>query len=105
MIANAYRLAMMLVIVAWGIVYYVFLINRAGNHSGISLYWVYVPVVPAALYSLRQLTASWHWLIPLAFGIVIIAGVAALDYLNIMLQYDSWLQRGMPQRPGWSVLP
>jgi hypothetical protein len=104
MIANAYRLAMILIIVASAIVYYVFMINRASNHSGLSLYWVYVLVLPAALHFLGQLKYSKYWLIPLAFGLLIIVGVALLDYFNIMLQYDTWLQRGMPERLRWSVL-
>lgn len=104
MIANAHRLTMILVMIVFLMVCYVFVVNRS-NHSAFSLYWVYVLVLPLALHSLFQLKASKHWLIPLAFGLVIIASVAVLDYLNIMLQYDTWLQRGMPERPGWSVLP
>lgn len=104
MIASAHRLAMILVMIAWGIAYYVFLINRASNHSAISLYWVYVLLLPVALHCLWQLKHSKHWLIPFSIALVIITGVAVLDYLNVMLQYDTWLQRGMPERPGWSVL-
>lgn len=103
MIANAHRLAMILVMIVFFVAYYVFVLNPS-NHSAISLYWVYMLALPAALHSLWQLKASWHWLIPLAFAVGIVAGVAVLDYLNIMLQYDTWLQRGMPERPGWSVL-
>lgn len=38
-------------------------------------------------------------LIIILLGLISIGGVFVLDHFNVLVQYDTWLARGMPERP------
>jgi membrane-bound metal-dependent hydrolase YbcI (DUF457 family) len=71
------------------------------NHVGVSPLWV----LPLALVAM--LAGGLLWAAPsrraavalLALGLLTGVGVVLLDRLNILVGYESWLERGMPERP------
>ena len=71
------------------------------NHIGVSVLWA----LPLALVAML---AGGLWLAAhrrragamlLVLGLLTSAGVVLLDRLDILVEYEAWLERGMPERP------
>ena len=72
------------------------------NHIGFDparLLWAVVPSILQGCLGPRGLRA-------LALGISILTAglITAALHFNLLLQYDDWLQRGMPDKPTWAAL-
>lgn len=87
-------------ILFWGLVV-LRIVSHPENHIGVSVLWV----LPLALVAML---AGGLWLSTqrrragvalLALGLLTVAGAVLLDRLNILVEYESWLKRGMPERP------
>ena len=84
-------------------------INRhaPGNHWTVDLRWLYPLITAVAAWlGFVHLKDLLSLRLKLAFLAVIIlfAGVTvAADRLNLLVDYDLWLQRGMPDR--WTMTP
>ncbi|WP_155893452.1 hypothetical protein [Cystobacter fuscus] len=66
-----------------------------------SVLWVLplplVAVLAGGLWLSTQLRrAGWALLV---LGLLSFLGVVLLDQLDILVEYESWLERGMPDRP------
>lgn len=71
------------------------------NHIGVSL----LLVVPLAVVAML---AGGLWLptqrrragvMLLVLGLLTVVSVVLIDRLNILVEYETWLERGMPDRP------
>jgi uncharacterized membrane protein len=93
-----------------------------GSGLGLLLFWVLVALRIAA-HSGNHISVSVLWVIPLALmatlsgvlwraarlrraggallvlGLLTVLGAVLLDRLDILVEYESWLERGMPERP------
>jgi len=74
------------------------------NHIGISPYLVLTVAVPGLILGLtgaRGAWSNWGWL-PwglVGLSLAMVGGVVVLDQFNILVEYETWLRRGMPERP------
>src|SRR5690349_15575027 len=71
------------------------------NHTGVSVLWA----IPLALVAML---AGGLWLaahrrragtVLLALGLLTTVGAVLLDRFDILVEYEEWLERGMPERP------
>ncbi|KFA94615.1 hypothetical protein Q664_01530 [Archangium violaceum Cb vi76] len=71
------------------------------NHTGVSVLWA----LPLALVAML---AGGLWLaahrrragtVLLVLGLLTAGGAVLLDRLDILVEYEEWLERGMPERP------
>jgi hypothetical protein len=71
------------------------------NHIGVSVLWIIplalVAMLAGALWRAAQLRRAGMAL--LVLGLLTVVGVVLLDQLDILVEYESWLERGMPERP------
>ena len=67
------------------------------NHTGAEVLMVLYPLSAAAIASIVALIikgkAAW---LALALNILAVIFFISIDRYNIMVQYDRWLERGMP---------
>ena len=75
--------------------------SSADNHIGVSV----LSAIPLALVAMF---AGAHWraaqlrragMALLVLGLLTVVGVVLLDQFDILVEYESWLERGMPERP------
>ena len=72
------------------------------NHIGFDparLLWAVVPSILHGCFGPRGQRAL-VWAIP----ILTVGLITAALHFNLLLQYDDWLQRGMPDKPTWATL-
>lgn len=71
------------------------------NHIGVSVLWVIplalVAMLAGALWRAAQFRRAGMALLML--GLLTVIGVVLLDRLDILVEYEAWLERGMPERP------
>ncbi len=84
----------------WGLV--VFRVaSDPGNHISVNVLWILplalVAILAGALLRAAQLRRAGMAL--LVLGLLTVVGVVLLDQLDILVEYESWLERGMPERP------
>ena len=83
----------------------IYTVENDSGHTGIDPYRLLVVFVPVAIIGLIHLAAvrspgHHRWLAVSAFTIGLL-GVVFLVYLdrsNTLLQYEVWIERGMPER-------
>ena len=84
----------------WGLVA-LRLVASSSNHIGVSVLWA-LPLGPVAMlagalwWSTRLRRAG---MVLLAWGLLTVLGIVLLDRLDILVEYEAWLRRGMPERP------
>ncbi|MGZ3460534.1 MAG: hypothetical protein ACXU86_18760 [Archangium sp.] len=87
-------------ILFWGLVA-LRLIAYPENHIGVSVLWAIplalVAMLAGGLWRAARLRRAGMAL--LVLGLLTVIGAVLLDRLNILVEYDSWLERGMPERP------
>jgi cytochrome bd-type quinol oxidase subunit 1 len=72
-----------------------------GNHISVSV----LCVIPLALVAMlagalwREAQYRRAGMALLVLGLLTVLGVVLLDWLDILVEYESWLKRGMPARP------
>ncbi len=76
------------------------LLSGASNHIGFDLWWMRaVAVTGMVLFGVLWMLARRNWaLIAGALCGLSLAGSYALDRHNILVPYEVWLKRGMPER-------
>ena len=67
------------------------------NHVGIDPWWLTAGAGPAILASVL-LPTGWR-VAAVAIGLVNVIVVATAIHFNFLLQYEDWIQRGMPDKP------
>lgn len=70
------------------------------NHTGIHFLIILGPLAATLLCSMTLLAfyrKSRLAIVAVVINIAAITFFLALDYFNIMVQYDTWLERGMPE--------
>jgi hypothetical protein len=71
------------------------------NHIGVSLLWVIplalVAMLAGGLWRAAHRRRAGAFL--LVLGLLTVVGVVLLDRLDILVEYETWLDRGMPDRP------
>ncbi|WP_395852398.1 hypothetical protein [Cystobacter fuscus] len=77
------------------------IVSHPENHIGVSVLWILplplMAVLAGGLWLSTQLRrAGWALLV---LGLLSSMGVVLLDQLDILVEYESWLERGMPDRP------
>ena len=81
------------------------IVREPGNHVGVEPLLAIVPFVlllaVAWLPRYRERRAARA--VITAYVLLSLAAVVAMDRANILVQYDRWSQRGMPERPCGSV--
>jgi hypothetical protein len=87
-------------ILFWGLVV-LRIASYPDNHIGVNLLWVLplalVVMLAGGLWLPTQLRRmGWALLV---LGLFTVLGVVLLDRLNILVEYEAWLERGMPERP------
>jgi len=86
--------------VFWGLVG-LRMLSTSDNHIGVSLLWA------MPLFGIAVLAGGTWWFAQrriagaalMALGVLSLGGVVLLDRLDILVAYESWLERGMPERP------
>lgn len=72
------------------------------NHTGfepVQLLWAVVPSILQGCFGLKRLRAlAW------AISILAVGVITAALHFNLLLQYEDWVQRGMPDKPTWATL-
>jgi hypothetical protein len=72
-----------------------------GNHISVSVLWAIplglVAMLAGVLWRAAQSRRAGMAL--LVLGLLTVLGVVLLDRLDILVEYESWLKRGMPARP------
>ncbi len=76
------------------------------NHTGMDP-WLAIPIfIASLLIGLMAFRADGKSrklpILLLLLGVVGIAALFAVDHFNIMLEYNKWLKRGMPEKPFWA---
>jgi hypothetical protein len=84
----------------WGLVA-LRIATDSGNHIGVNLLWILplalVAMLAGALWRAGQFRRTGMAL--LVLGLLTVVGVVLLDRLNVLVEYEAWLDRGMPERP------
>lgn len=75
-----------------------YLSGNSSNHTGVEFLLVLIPLATAFLVTAGLLIkhrgkSIWA---ALALNVIAVLFFIAIDHLNIMVQYDRWLERGMP---------
>jgi uncharacterized membrane protein len=55
--------------------------------------------VPAWLAA-ALMPGRWRWAAA-GLGLLLVALVLMATHFNLLLQYEVWIQRGMPDKPNW----
>lgn len=81
----------------------VYLRKNTSGHTGFSLYFALLVFAPSALLGAANMMTTraiwknpWAGIIPTMTGVLGTALLIYLDKANVLLQYDTWLNRGMP---------
>jgi hypothetical protein len=71
------------------------------NHISVSVLWVIPLALVAMLAGALWRAASFRraGMALLMLGLLTVIGVVLLDRLDILVEYEAWLERGMPERP------
>jgi len=72
------------------------------NHIGFDPRWLGVAALPAILAigtAIARRTSGTAVLICTLTTVILVVGLLLIDQLNVMVQYDEWLRRGMPPSP------
>ena len=84
----------------WGLVA-LRLVASSANHIGVSVLWALplggVAMLAGVLWRPTRLRRAGTAL--LVVGLLTVVGIVLLDRLNILVEYEAWLERGMPERP------
>jgi hypothetical protein len=84
----------------WGLVA-LRIATSSENHLGVSVLWILplalMAMVAGALWRAAQLRRAGLAL--LVLGLLTVVGAVLLDRLDVLVEYESWLERGMPERP------
>jgi len=84
----------------WGLVV-LRIISVSDNHIGVNLLWA-TPLFAAAVLAGGLWWSASRRLAGAALvtlGVLSLGCVILLDRLDILVEYESWLERGMPERP------
>jgi len=73
------------------------------NHWGFDTRWLWLGCLPSLLVVALLLRSQYRRrvLIPLCAALLLAIVVAVFDHFNILVEYESWLARGMPE--AWHV--
>jgi len=87
-------------LVFWGFIIYR-LTSYPENYMGFSPLW---GVTVFIVLLLSSLTSSFHFGFTRYFGIMVFAlasclALWGLEHFNLLIAYETWLSRGMPERP------
>ncbi len=84
----------------WGLVA-IRLVMYPENHTGVSVLWAIPLALVAMLAGGLCLTAHRRRMgaVLLVLGLLTAVGAVLLDRLDILVEYEEWLERGMPERP------
>jgi len=77
-------------------------IGATGNHIGFDPLLLLVGV-PFALIAARFFVGRQRAL-AIAIGLLNVVVVLCAVHFNLLLQYEDWIRRGMPEPPSWAVL-
>ena len=84
--------------------YYIFIYQK-GNHGLVILNWIFYILffIPPVL---TYLFTKWRKLFYFIFIVGIIVSIEnyVLESHNIFMDYETWIEKGMPNRPLWSIL-
>jgi hypothetical protein len=84
----------------WGLVAFRVAVD-SGNHTSVNVLWAIplalVAMLAGALWRAAQLRRAGMAL--LVLGLLTVVGVVLLDRLDVLVEYEAWLERGMPERP------
>jgi hypothetical protein len=84
----------------WGLVAFR-VATDSGNHIGVSVLWA-IPLALVAMLAgvlLRAARLRHAGMALLVLGLLTVVGVVLLDQLDVLVEYEVWLERGMPERP------
>ena len=72
------------------------------NHTGLEPWLLSIFFVPTLVVGIRAFvrgSSRWGALFALCLGFGGMAFLYYVDHFNVMLEYDRWIQRGMPPIP------
>ena len=89
--------------------YYAFHLKHSANQTSIdvlfcgTIFLIFALVVLLATRLKLKLLKKTDKLILLIFSLFILISLNffLFDYFNIMVEYDRWLKKGMPEKPFW----
>jgi hypothetical protein len=89
--------------------YYAFHLKNSANQTSIdvlfcgTIFLIFALVVLLATRLKLKLLKKTDKLILLIFSLFILISLNffLFDYFNIMVEYDRWLKKGMPEKPFW----
>ena len=72
------------------------------NHVGFEPY-LFMTTAGFAVVSAWLSRGGWR-VVALAVSVLTVVVIACAAHFNLLLQYEEWIQRGMPDKPGWAQL-
>lgn len=72
------------------------------NHIGFEPY-LFMTTAGFAIVSAWLSHGGWR-MAAMAVSVLTVVVIACAVHFNLLLQYEEWIQRGMPDKPGWAQL-
>ena len=76
--------------------------RHPNNHWGADVRWAYLLGVIGVAYGLFLLVKAQqttHAIVAIAASLVFVGLIYSADKFNVLVQYERWVQRGMPPSP------
>lgn len=71
------------------------------NHWGLEVLWLLILVIPSLIIGgigiAKEQKGKWNFVVGIVLAIVFGASLLCVDYFNILVRYEKWLHRGMPE--------
>ena len=77
---------------------WVYVLNNNSGHTGINLNLLYLFFIPLILFSVIKVKQYRIAAISIFLGILGTCSLIYLDKTNTLLQYNIWIERGMPNK-------
>ena len=86
-------LALIIIITLW-----LYVLKNNSGHTGFNLNWLYLFFIPLTLFGIIKIKNNKLAITSIFLGILGIGSLAYLDKTNTLLQYNIWVERGMPNK-------
>ena len=86
-------LALIIIIALW-----LYVLKNNSGHTGLNINWLYLFFIPLTLFGIINIKNHKMAAASIFLGILGTSSLAYLDKTNTLLQYNIWVERGMPSK-------
>ena len=86
-------LALIIIVALW-----LYVLKNNSGHTGLNLNWFYLYFIPLTLFGIIKFKKHKMTAASILLGILGAGSLVYLDKTNTLLEYNIWIERGMPSK-------